>query len=130
MQLCSRWRVRWLPEFLKGLLNIHADVLSRYKDQEDWKLEAQYFKLAQRHFRVCCAIDRFASTTNTLLPRFNSAVHDLFSKGVDAFLQTNWAAEVNWVNLPFSCSHMWFSCCKTHVVRMVWWSGMMNSAYK
>ena len=45
-------------------------------------------------------MDRFASHTNHLCPRFNSAFYCPGTEAVDAFSQ-DWGGENNWVNPPF-----------------------------
>ena len=46
-------------------------------------------------------MDRFATMTNTQLPRFNSRFADPQTEGVDALAQNNWGPENNYCVPPF-----------------------------
>jgi hypothetical protein len=85
---------------LRGIYNVHADMLSRLSVHYEWQLHPNIFK------HLDClwgphTIDRFGSMVTTLLPIYNSRYHDPCSSGVDAFAQTNWRDHMNFVNAPF-----------------------------
>jgi len=94
-----RWRWDVRSEWLSTLANFRADGLSREVDSADWQLNPAVFRaLGGGH---TFSIDRFASDTNALLPRFNSRWRCPGTAGVDALLQTDWALEVSWCNPPW-----------------------------
>lgn len=49
-----------------------------------------------------CTIDRFATNSNAILPRFNSYFYELGSGGVDCFAQTDFNDHINWMHPPFA----------------------------
>ena len=92
-----RWEVH--SEWISTHDNVGADRLSRVTDDVDWQLNPCVFKAlgGQQLFDV----DRFASDTNALAPRFNSRWACPGSTGVDALLQNDWAHTVSWCNPPW-----------------------------
>lgn len=85
---------------LTGALNTHADALSRIHDKYNWMLHPRIFQVLDSIWGPH-SIDRFASCTNTQLPRYNSWFRDPHSEAVDALAQQNWDKENNYVNCPF-----------------------------
>jgi hypothetical protein len=86
-----------------GLLNLDPDRLSRMTDKSDWKLLPQHFRFLHRqvfHMKQYCQVDRFASTTNALCPRFNSLRLCPSTEAVNSFTQC-WSNTLNWINPPF-----------------------------
>ncbi len=47
-------------------------------------------------------IDRFATSTNTLVPTFNSFFHEINTSGIDAFAQVDYELHYNFINPPFA----------------------------
>ncbi|CAH3044907.1 unnamed protein product, partial [Porites lobata] len=58
---------QWIPRSL----NERADLLSRFADKDDWRLNPSVFRLVDAKWGPH-TIDRFASYYNAQLPRFNS----------------------------------------------------------
>ena len=85
---------------LSGVLNTHADRLSRIMDRFNWMLHPKLFQMLDHKWGPH-SVDRFADSQNTQLPRFNSRYADPYSEAVDALAQENWDKENNYVNPPF-----------------------------
>lgn len=81
--------------------NAVADALSRAQDRGDWRLDPAAFSRLNRRWGPH-TVDRFASSVNAQLPRFNSAWAQPAAEGVDAFAQANWRQENNWCNPPWT----------------------------
>lgn len=90
------------PRYIRSAANIWADRLSREMDTSDWRFNPRYFNLLDRMWGPH-TIDRFASMTNTQLPRYNSRWLDPYTEGVDAlrFADSQWWQENNWCNPPW-----------------------------
>jgi len=86
--------------YLAGKENVLADQLSRLNLKYEWRLHPKLFKWINNMWGPH-SIDRFATMTNTQLPRYNSRFFDPKSEGVDALAQQNWTIENNFVNPPF-----------------------------
>jgi hypothetical protein len=86
----------WIPRDL----NQQADKLSRIQDRDDWSIDQKSFD-----YLDCVwgphSIDRFASSTNARLVRYNTRYAHVGSEAVDAFTQ-NWAGDNNWICPPVS----------------------------
>ena len=91
-----RVRASWLP----SVANVAADRLSRDADGTDWRLCPAVFAALDAAWGPL-TVDRFASLTNTQLPRYNSRYLDPGCEAVDAWTQ-DWAGEGNFANPPFS----------------------------
>lgn len=89
--------VTWVPRSL----NQAADALSHFHDASDWSLHPSIFHALHRAWGPF-SIDRFASHTNRLLPRFNSFFWCPDSAGVNALHQTDWHLHFNWCHPPYS----------------------------
>ena len=85
---------QWIPRSL----NERADLLSRFVDKDDWRLNPSVFRLVDAKWGPH-AIDRFASYYNAQLPSFNSKFASPGCSGVDALVQ-DWSRENNWVCPP------------------------------
>ena len=85
---------------LAGVRNVRVDRLSRIVSPCDWQLSRRVFchldSLWGPH-----TVDRFASSHNTQLQRFNSMYAEPQTEAVDALAQQNWGEEMNFVNAPF-----------------------------
>lgn len=86
----------WLP----SVENRWADRLSRERDTSDWRLALWAWAALDAAWGPL-TIDRFATTLNTQLPRFNSAVACPGAEAVDAYAQP-WGGERNYCNPPFA----------------------------
>lgn len=91
------------PRYIASAANIWADRLSRELDTEDWQLNPRIFRYLDSRWGPH-TVDRFASMTNTLLPRYNSRWLDPNTEAVDCLHlpDLNWTAERNWCNPPWS----------------------------
>ena len=88
------------PRYIRSGDNWWADSLSRLDDRGDYRLHSRVFSQLQRAWGPC-TVDRFATTNNAQLPRFNSAWACPGTAGVDAFAQADWAQELNYCNPPW-----------------------------
>ena len=84
---------------LAGVLNIHADRLSRLPAQYEWMLHPRIFKYLDTIWGPH-HVDRFASITNAQLPIYNSFRYDPLTSGVDALAQ-DWTKTNNFCNPPW-----------------------------
>ena len=97
MDLSSERELQIQPVHIPGKLNIIADSLSR--DHQDWSISQEAF------YRICNAlqchpeVDRFASSLNTKLPRFNSRWPHPRADAVNAMRQS-WWQETNYWSPP------------------------------
>ena len=102
-QVLHRRHVFLKVEYLPGVLNVHADWLSRNQDSLDpanYTLVKRWFHVACNHFRFHPTVDLFASQLNNQVPRYCSWAWDPRSLG-DAF-HLDWSQELAWANPPFS----------------------------
>ena len=76
-----------------------ADIPSRYRGRDHWRLTGEVFKAVEKELGVTHTVDRFATKATTLLPRWNSPHPEPGSEGVDG-LACEWLPEVNWVHPP------------------------------
>ena len=86
------------PEWIPREQNEVADYLSRIIDYDDWGLSVPVFQLIESQWGPH-TVDRFANSSNTKLPRFNSRFMDSGSEAVDAFT-VNWERENNYFCPP------------------------------
>jgi len=98
------WKIKELGStmrayFIPGKLNIIPDFLSRLNPKQEWQLHPTMFRKLDEMWGPH-TIDRFASATNHLLPRYNSRFSDPEAEATDA-LQQDWRNEKNWINPPF-----------------------------
>ena len=91
---CITLEVEWIPRSA----NDRADFLSRVVDYDDWRVNRDYFLLAEEKWGPH-SVDRFANHENTQLPRFNSRFWCPGTEAVDAF-SVSWAGENNWLVPP------------------------------
>ena len=77
-----------------------ADYFTRLEDRGDWRLSRDIFQQIDRAWGPH-TVDRFATSNNAQLVRFNSAWADPGTEGVDAFAQRDWESEVNYCNPPW-----------------------------
>ena len=100
-EVCDRHDITLLTEYIRSEDNVVADGLSRLRPEPAWVLGQSIFDLLGG--REVHTIDRFASSSDALLPRFNSRYACPGSAGVDALAQTleSWEAEVNYCNPPW-----------------------------
>ena len=85
---------------IPGILNVEADRLSRTLDTHNWMLHPYVFAKLQRQLGPC-TIDRFATSLNAQLPRFNSRYWEPETEAVNALAQ-HWGGELNFINPPWA----------------------------
>jgi hypothetical protein len=90
------------PRYIRSAANIWADRLSREVDTSDWRFNPRQFQQLERKWGPH-TIDRFASSTNAQLPRYNSRWLDPRTEGVDCLrlADQDWRCEHNWCNPPW-----------------------------
>ena len=88
---------QWIPRSL----NERADLLSRFVDKDDWRINPSVFRLVDAKWGPH-TIDRFSSYYNAQLPRFNSKFASPGCSDVDALVQ-DWSRE-NTVRVLTACS--------------------------
>ena len=87
--------------YIRSAANV-PDRLSRVlASSDDFMLHPQEFRSLQHNLRAC-TVDRFASSEDHLLDRYNSRFLDPGSRGLDALSQPDedWRSEVNWYHPP------------------------------
>ena len=85
---------------IPGVKNIAADSLSRSPDIHNWMLHPELFKIIQHKFGPF-TIDRFASSLNAQLPRFNSRFWEPGTEALNAMAQ-DWSQDHNYINPPWA----------------------------
>ena len=100
--LAFQHNINLIAKHLPGILNSHADHLSRLTPQStySWKLNPKVFRYLDSLFGPH-TIDRFADISNFQIPTYNSLYLDPLTSEVDALAQQNWADHNNFVNAPF-----------------------------
>lgn len=99
---CHRNHITLVPRLIASAQNI-VDTLSRLNADDEWRVADWLFDWVQLKFGQH-DVDRFASDTTALLPRYNSAFWDPCTEGVDALAQ-DWGKDNNFANPPFSLIH-------------------------
>jgi ribonuclease HI len=97
-QLCLVNDIEIETQWIPRTDNKIADTLSKTVDLDDWKLHPDVFSMLHKLWGPY-DIDRFASSYNAQLPRFNSRFWCPNAEAVDAFTQ-NWASACNWLCPP------------------------------
>lgn len=97
---CYSSRIHPVISHLSGKLNCRPDSLSRLSLQYEWMLDPGLFNYIDSMLGPH-TVDRFASMTTALLPKYNSRFSDPLTSGVDALAQQDWGSEMNFVNAPF-----------------------------
>lgn len=88
-------------KYLRGVLNVQADELSRVQSQYEWALHPRLFQYLDNVWGPH-TIDRFASMNTTQTVKYNSRFLDPCCLGVDALYQSDWGYENNFVNAPIT----------------------------
>ena len=97
-KVCSSKNITLNTDWVPRSDNLHADMLSRCCDSDDWSVQDWIFKTLDVMWGPH-TIDRFAYDYNTKCAKFNSKFWCPSTCGIDAFKQ-NWAGEVNWLVPP------------------------------
>ncbi len=80
--------------------HVLPDLLSRMSERNAWQLRGEVFRHCCIALKVEPEIDRFADSSNALLRRFNSWMHDPDAEAIDALAQ-DWRGTVSWANPPW-----------------------------
>ena len=78
-----------------------ADAPSRLTGSDSWRLRASLFQELDEAWGPH-TVDRFASASNYLVPRFNSLHEDPLAEAIDCFSE-DWTEEKNWLHPPIGC---------------------------
>ena len=97
-QFCAEHDIRLKADYVRTAINI-ADPWSRITDKTDWKLNPTHFARAAHRWGTP-TVDRFATSNNAQVLRYNSLHADPQSEAQDAFTQ-DWSADHNWLNPPW-----------------------------
>ena len=97
-------KIRIVPEYLPGRLNVEADWESRHPDHAHWTLTKQAFQSLEERWGPH-TVDRFALPENAQLPRFNTRDYHPSAEAVNGLLQP-WEKENNYINPPFHMLEM------------------------
>ena len=88
------------PQWIPKLENERADVISKFLDKNDWKINPMIFDQLNRLWGPH-TVDRFSSHCNNQIQKFNSRFASPGCEALDALAQ-NWSIENNWVGPPVS----------------------------
>ena len=97
-KLCFRFGISIEAQWLPREENLRADLLSRFIDKDDWRLNPRVFSMIDMKWGPH-SIDRFSSHLNNQVPKFNSKFFSPGCFGVDALAQ-NWSTDNNWLCPP------------------------------
>ena len=84
---------------LPGDLNTRADELSRLNPVTEWSLHQETFQQLEDLWGPH-SVDRFATSNNSQLPRYNSRFYDPQAEATDAMTQS-WKGENNYICPPW-----------------------------
>lgn len=96
--LCLQKRISLDIAWIPRTLNDQADFLSKLVDHDDWSVSQEFFEFMNDLWGPF-TVDRFASHSNTKLPRFNSLFWNPGTDAVDCFSQ-DWYSDNNWLVPP------------------------------
>ena len=99
-ELCLKHDIVILTRWVPREQNTLADEISKYIDSDDWGIDFETFEYIQQRYGNF-TFDRFASSQNTKVDRFNSKFYCPGSSGVNAFTH-DWSYELNWLCPPIS----------------------------
>jgi hypothetical protein len=91
-------QAHWVPG--RELVRRGVDGLSRWVDVNDWTLRKRVWE-ELRDWNPAMTVDRFASSENAKLRRWNSRFHEPGTEAVDA-LRQDWKGEVNYACPPLA----------------------------
>ena len=87
-------------KLLAGKLNTMPDYLSRLDNKYNWTIHPNLFQYLDKIWGPH-TVDRFACMNSAQCAKYNSLFLDPTTSGVDAFSQTDWREENNFINAPF-----------------------------
>ena len=106
LNLASQYNIRFCrPQHVPGVNNTEADGLSRgwspARRAVEWSMHPRAVRAVCQLFDFGVpSVDRFASRSNAVVPRFNAFQYDPEAEAFDGLAQP-WSNERNWVNPPF-----------------------------
>eukprot|EP00873_Tetraselmis_striata_P004554 jgi/Tetstr1/424818/TSEL_015321.t1 len=100
--LLDRNGVHIRARYIRSAANVWADRLSRHLDSDDWQLDPVLFAELEAMWGAH-SVDRFASTMNAMLPRYNAAWLDPGCEAVHSMhlSDAEWRRENNYCNPPW-----------------------------
>ena len=98
--IAERHQIQITCTHIPGVLNVEADRLSRTPDTHNWMLHPYVFTELQKRLGPF-TVDRFATSLNAQLPRFNSRYWEPETEAVNALAQ-HWGGEHNFINPPWA----------------------------
>ena len=85
LKFCFRFGISIEAQWLPREENLCADLLSRFIDKDDWRLNPRVFSMIDKKWGPH-SIDRFSSHLNNQVPKFNSKFFSAACFGVDALV--------------------------------------------
>lgn len=95
---CLQHNISLELEWIPRSLNDKADSISRIYDTDTWETSNDFYSFVDNLFGPH-TFDRFASSENAKIPRFNSKFWCPGTSGIDAFA-FNWSGDNNWLVPP------------------------------
>ena len=96
--ICKSYNIKLTVEWIPRELNQYADHISKVVDHDDWQTSFALFDYVDNQWGPH-TVDRFASSGNTKLRRFNSKYLCPNTEQVNAF-STSWETENNYLVPP------------------------------
>lgn len=97
---CKEHEICVFPEWIPREFNQYADQISKNIDFDDWRISREFFCFVDQIWGPH-SVDRFASSENAHLSRFNSKFFTPNSENVDAF-SISWKGDNNWLVPPIN----------------------------
>ncbi|KAK3734245.1 hypothetical protein RRG08_049663 [Elysia crispata] len=98
--LAIRQNLTISAKWLAGKLNTMPDYLSRLDNKYNWTIHPNLFQYLDKIWGPH-TVDRFACMNSAQCAKYNSLFLDPTTSGVDAFSETDWREENNFINAPF-----------------------------
>ena len=99
-KLCLKYDIQIISKWIPRDENTVADAISKYYDSDDWGIDFETFAYLQNKFGNL-TIDRFASSSNKKLERFDARFHCPGVENVNTFT-SHWGNEFNYLCPPIS----------------------------
>lgn len=99
-RLCLRYDIEIISQWIPREVNELADEISKFNDTDDWGIDNESFAFIQKEFGIF-TIDRFASSTNNKVVRFDARFHCPHAESINTFT-AHWGNDFNWLCPPIS----------------------------
>ena len=99
-QLCLHHDIQIVSGWIPHEENKLADSISKFNDTDDWSIDNETFVYVQKQFGNF-DIDRFASSSNNKLERFDARFHCPRAETINTFT-AHWGNDFNWFCPPIS----------------------------